>query len=257
MAIEHSFDPERLITDRLRAIDASGIRRVFDLAASLEDPINLSIGQPDFDVPAPIQRAASEAIEGGANRYTPTQGDAALREKLSAVLAREFAGTYGDGSGARLTDETGLLVTSGVSGGLLLALLTCVGPGDEVLMPDPYFVMYKHLVALAGGTPVFVDTYPDFSLTASRVEAHISERSKVLLFNSPSNPTGAVASWASCEALVELAERRGLLLISDEIYDAFCYEQSPAEVGGRRVVRRRRRIRRTCCFCAVFRRRTR
>jgi len=227
-----AFDPEQFVTDRLRAIDASGIRRVFDLAASLENPVNLSIGQPDFDVPEPIKRAAHEAIDQGHNRYTPTQGIRPLREKLGAKLAREFPGTLGDASGTALSDETGLLVTSGVSGGLMLALLTCVGPGDEVLMPDPYFVMYKHLVTLAGATPVFVDTYPDFQLTARRVEAKLSERSRLLLFNSPSNPTGAVASRDTCRALVELAESRGLLLVSDEIYDAFCYDAVDAGTTG-------------------------
>lgn len=208
---------DRFITDRVRGIDASGIRKVFDLAANLKDPINLSIGQPDFDVPEPIRRAAIEAIEAGFNRYTQTQGIAELRDKLAGRLADEFAGTL---------DDAGILITSGVSGGLLLALLTCVGPGDEVLIPDPYFVMYRHLVKLAGATPVFVDTYPDFQLTAQRLEPHITDRTKLLLFNSPSNPTGVVASPHTCAQVAELCERRNILLLSDEIYDEFCYDKS-------------------------------
>jgi aspartate/methionine/tyrosine aminotransferase len=226
-----TFDPEAFITDRLKAMDASGIRRVFDLAASLKDPVNLSIGQPDFDVPAPVKAAAVEAIEQGRNRYTPTQGTGALREKIAQRLAGEFPHTFAGPNADTLNDDTGLLVTSGVSGGLVLALMTTVGPGDEVLIPDPYFVMYKHLVTLAGATPVYVDTYPDFQLTAERIEPHLTERSKVILFNSPSNPTGAVATWPTCQALVELAEQHGLLLISDEIYDEFCYEKPPANAG--------------------------
>lgn len=211
------FDPQRFITDRLRAIDASGIRKVFDLAAKLKDPINLSIGQPDFDVPDPAKEAAIRAIRDGFNRYTVTQGTAQLCDKVASRICRELP-NWSD-------DQFGTLITSGVSGGLVLALLTCVGPGDEVLIPDPYFVMYRHLVTLAGATPVYVDTYPDFQLTPERLESKITPRSKLLLFNSPSNPTGVVASDAVCRQIVELAERRNLLLLSDEIYDEFCYEK--------------------------------
>ena len=226
------MDYERLITDRLRAIDASGIRRVFDLAASLEQPLNLSIGQPDFDVPEVIQEAAITAIRQGFNKYTQTQGVADLRNQVMAQLSAEFPKTYTDAA----WEELGVLITSGVSGGLMLALLTCAGPGDEVLIPDPYFVMYKHLVTLSGATPVMVDTYPDFHLTAERVEPLITERTKMLLFNSPSNPTGIVAPPNVCQSLAELCEQRDVLLLSDEIYDVFCYREgglpSPVVTSG-------------------------
>ena len=218
------LDYDRLLAERARAIDASGIRRAFDLAASLTDPINLSIGQPDFDVPEPVRDAAVEAIRGGANKYTQTQGIAALRERIAADLVAEFPDTLGNGSGD-LRDDLGVLVTSGVSGGLMLAMLATLGPGDEVLIPDPYFVMYKHLVTLTGAAPVFVDTYPDFRLTAERVEPMLTERTKLVLFNSPSNPTGVVATATECEALAALCRDRGVLLLSDEIYDAFCYQK--------------------------------
>jgi len=220
---------DRFITDRLRAIDASGIRRVFDLAATLEDPINLSIGQPDFDVPEPAKRAAIQAIEAGFNRYTQTQGAAELRARVTAELISEFGETLGAGS--RLADDLGLVITSGVSGALVLALMTCVGPGDEVLIGDPYFVMYRHLVTLSGATAVYVDTYPDFQLTAERVERAITDRTKLLLFNSPSNPTGVVATPGTCRAVAEVCDRRGVLLLSDEIYDQFCYEKRPGAGG--------------------------
>ncbi|MFP4144788.1 MAG: pyridoxal phosphate-dependent aminotransferase [Phycisphaeraceae bacterium] len=226
------FDPDRFITDRLRAIDASGIRRVFDLAAQLENPINLSIGQPDFDVPQPIKDAACDAIQAGRNSYTQTQGIQALREKAVAGLQEEQPATYGR-PGEPLPDDLGVLITSGVSGALVLALLTSVGPGDEVLIADPAFVMYRHLVTLAGATPVFVDTYPDFQLTAERVEPLITERTKVLLFNTPANPTGVVASPETCRQIAELAAEHKLLLLSDEIYDEFCYEKVAPEAGGK------------------------
>lgn len=218
---------DHLITDRLRAIDASGIRRVFDLAAKLDDPINLSIGQPDFDVPDAIKDAACDAIRGGFNSYTQTQGIADLRDKVRARLKHEFPETLGESGGGALDadGDTGILVTSGVSGALMLVLMATVQPGDEVLIPDPYFVMYKHLVRLAGGTPVFVDTYPDFQVSAAKIESLITERTKLVLFNTPSNPTGVVATPEACRAVAELCERRGVLLVSDEIYDEFCYEK--------------------------------
>ncbi|MEM7627272.1 MAG: aminotransferase class I/II-fold pyridoxal phosphate-dependent enzyme [Planctomycetota bacterium] len=214
------FDADRFITDRSRAIDASGIRRVFDLAAKLDDPINLSIGQPDFDVPEPIKAAAAEAIQSGFNKYTQTQGIAELRARLTAELSAEFLDTLGPSLAA---GDSSLLITSGVSGGLLLAMMTCVGPGDEVLIPDPYFVMYKHLVTLAGATPVYVDTYPDFQVTPERLAAAVTPRTKLVLFNTPSNPTGVVSPPDTCREVAAFCSERNLLLLSDEIYDVFQY----------------------------------
>ncbi len=224
-----SFNPDSFITDRLRAIDASGIRRVFDLAANLKDPINLSIGQPDFDVPEPIKQAAIDAIKAGRNSYTVTQGIAELRNTIAERVAAEFPDWQPPSKGG----DSETLVLSGVSGGLLLALMTCVGPGDEVLIPDPYFVMYKHLVTLSGAKAVYVDTYPDFQITAERVEKYITPNTKMLLFNTPSNPTGVVAKDPVCKEIVELCEQRNILLLSDEIYDEFCYEKSATRADGR------------------------
>ena len=218
------FDSERLITDRLRGIDASGIRRVFDLAAKLKDPINLSIGQPHFDVPDPIKQAAIDAIDKGFNRYTVTQGMAPLHQKVRSRIEQEFP------NWAEPTDY-GSLIVSGVSGGLLLAMMTCLQDGDEVIMPDPFFVIYKHLATLAGATAVCVDTYPEFQFTAERIEPHITPRTKMLMFNSPSNPTGVVASPDVCREVAELCAARGVLMLSDEIYDEFCYEKAPASDG--------------------------
>lgn len=221
------LDPTRFITDRLRRIDASGIRRVFDLAAKLDNPINLSIGQPDFDVPEPIKQAAIDAIQAGRNQYTVTQGIQPLRDKVTAAVADELPNWK---SGLE-NGDLGVLITSGVSGGLVLAMLTCVGPGDEVLIPDPYFVMYRYLVTLAGATPVYVDTYPDFQLTAQRIEPHITPRTKLLMFNSPSNPTGVVANASVCKQVAELAQKHNLLILSDEIYNAFWYDRAVSTDG--------------------------
>jgi aspartate aminotransferase/aminotransferase len=212
---------DQWIADRMGAIQASGIRKVFELARTLEDPINLSIGQPDFDVPEPVKRAAHQAIDGGANTYTVTQGIPELRDRLLADVRACYPHS-----------DRELMITSGTSGALLLALCCTVNPGDEVIVFDPYFVMYPHLVNLAGGTPVFVDTYPDFGLDVDRVRAALGPRTKAILVNSPANPTGRVYPRQTLRDLAELAQEGGVLLISDEIYKAFCYDgpaASPAE----------------------------
>jgi aspartate/methionine/tyrosine aminotransferase len=203
---------QRFLAARSRSVDASGIRKVFDLAAKLKDPINLSIGQPDFPVPEAIRQAAVDAIQAGKNSYTLTQGIPALRERLASDLKEE------------LGLDLPVLVTSGVSGGILLAMMALLDPGDEVLIGDPYFVMYKHVVRLVGGKPVAVDTYPDFSFQPERWEAAITPRTKVMVLGSPSNPTGVVLSEAGLKAAAELAERHNLILIFDEIYNQLAYD---------------------------------
>jgi aspartate/methionine/tyrosine aminotransferase len=209
------------IADRMRHIDASGIRKAFDMAKAMKDPINLSIGLPDFDVAEPVKAAAVDAIQGGFNAYTQTQGIAELRGRLQAAVDEHY----------RHADRQ-VLVTSGSSGALLLALCCAVNPGDEVIVFDPYFVMYRHLVTLAGGTSVVVDTYPDFRIDPERVAAAMTGRTKCVLVNTPTNPTGVVASADEVRALADLCRRRGVLLISDEVYRSFCYDapfSSPAE----------------------------
>ena len=207
------MNPESWLAERTRAIEISGIRKVFELGKSLKDPINLSIGQPHFDVPAPIKAAAKAAIDAGHNGYVVTQGIPELREKLLADVKARFPGQDRD-----------VIVTSGTSGGLLLALLATVNPGDEVVTPDPYFVSYPHMITIAGGTLVPVDTYPSFRVDPDRVTAALTPRTKVIMLSTPSNPTGAVIERAAQKAIAEVARDRGILVISDEIYRAFHYD---------------------------------
>src|SRR5207237_1041240 len=167
------------ISDRALGADAAGIRKVVDLAAKMKDPINLSIGLPDFDVPDEVKESAIRAIRDGENRYTPTQGIEPLRSRVRELLKSELG-----------RDPGSVLITSGVSGGLFLAILATINPGDEAVFLDPYFVMYKHLLTMAGGKTVMVDSYPDFRFHADRVERAITGRTKLLILNSPSNPTG-------------------------------------------------------------------
>ena len=196
------------VSRRAHAVDASGIRKVFDLAARLADPINLSIGLPDFDVPDAAKDAAIEAIRAGHNRYTPTQGIAPLRERVAADLGRPANEVF---------------ITSGVSGGLMLSILACLDAGDEAIFLDPYFVMYRHLVTMAGGRPVAVDSYPHFRFDPDRVEAAITPRTKLLILNSPANPTGVTMSEPEVRAAADLAAKHDLMLVSDEIYVPFLY----------------------------------
>lgn len=211
---------ERWISERLQNIDASGIRKVFDLAASMTDPINLSIGQPHFDTPEPIKQAFKQAIDRGYNAYSQTQGI----KPLIARIQQDVDAAYGH------TDRK-VFISSGTSGALMMALSTLVNPGDEVIVFDPWFVMYKHLTTLAGGKVVQIDTYPDFRIDVEKVRAAITPRTKVILCNSPANPTGYVATAEEMQGLAELAAERDIALISDEIYRQFCYDQefvSPA-----------------------------
>jgi aspartate aminotransferase/aminotransferase len=210
---ESHMPTRSLISKRSGGVDASGIRKVFDLAAKMTDPINLSIGLPDFDVPEVGKRAAIDAINAGHNRYTQTQGIAPLRDRLRRDLSAEFGKDVGD-----------VLITSGVSGALLLAILAIIDPGDEAIFLDPYFVMYKHLLTMAGGKSVIVDSYPDFRFRADRVEAAITPKTKMLILNSPSNPTGVVMSESEIRNAVELARKHDLLILSDEIYEPFLYD---------------------------------
>ena len=203
------------LAERTNYFDASGIRKVFDLAAKMTDPINLSIGQPDFDVPEPVKEAAIQAIRSGKNGYAQSQGIPILREKLQARVQRQFGHA-----------DREVFVTCGTSGGLMLAMLVLVNPGDEVIVFDPYFVMYDSLAAIVGGKVVYLDTYPDFRIDLDRVEAALTPRTKMIVFNSPANPTGVVASEAEVRGLAELAGRHNVVLVSDEIYSAFCYDGS-------------------------------
>ena len=213
--------PERWIAERMHHIEASGIRKVFELTKSLKDPVNLSIGQPHFDVPEPIKAAAKQAIDRGANGYTISQGVPELRQKIQQTIHGRYPHA-----------DREVLVTSGTSGGLLLALCCTINPGDEVIVFDPYFVMYPHVVTLAGGKTVVVDTYPDFRINLDKVRAALTPRTKLMIVNSPGNPTGVLYSREELQALAHLARERGILLLSDEIYSAYCYDgafSSPAE----------------------------
>jgi len=216
------------LADRTASFDASGIRKVFDLAATMREPINLSIGQPDFAVPDTVKEAAIAAIRNDKNGYSVTQGIPELRERLQALVNQQYGHA-----------DRRVLVTSGTSGGLVLLLLAMVNPGDEVIVFDPYFVMYPALVRMFGGKCVMIDTYPEFRIDPEQVAAAITPRTKMILLNSPANPTGAVADDETLRALAQLATKHNIALVSDEIYHQFCYDipfSSPARWNEHTIV---------------------
>ena len=198
------------IADRTDRFDSSGIRKVFELANRLTDPINLSIGQPDFPVPDVVKQAAIDAINADKNGYALSQGMPVLREKLQAKIDADLG-----------HDDRSVLVSSGTSGALVLAIQTLINPGDEVITFDPFFVMYKPLVEMVDGKCVLIDTYPDFRIDLDRVRDAITPKTKAILLNSPANPTGVVATEEEIKGLAQLADQHNLILISDEIYRDF------------------------------------
>lgn len=202
-----------IISDRARLVDASGIRKAFALAGKLKNPINFSIGQPDFDTPQKLKEEAIKAIEAGFNKYTPTAGIDELLDKVTKSVSKE-------------TDWKNplVMITNGVSGGLFLVFASIINPGDEVIVIDPYFVIYKQIVKMLGGICVFIDSYPGFDLPVEKITKAITKKTKLIIINSPCNPTGAVYSEEKLKALAKSAANNGIVVLSDQIYDKFSYD---------------------------------
>ncbi len=214
-----------LLAERVRAVKPSGIRKYFDIAATMADVISLGVGEPDFVTPEHIRRAGIESIERGDTHYTSNYGTLALREAISDQLDRLY--------GLRYDPKTEIMVTVGVSEGIDDALRALIDPGDEVLVPDPGYVAYEADIVFAGGTVVPVTTTVEdhFSLTASAVEARLTPRSKVLLLGNPNNPTGAVIERAELEKIAALAERHDLIILSDEVYSRLVYGEEHVAIA--------------------------
>jgi len=194
-------------------IDTSGIRKIFEAAGS--DAINLGLGQPDFDTPAHIKEAAIKAIDEGFTGYTVGPGIPELREALSRKFEEE--------NGFSVSPQE-IIVTSGASEGLSIALAALLNPGDEVLISNPGFVSYNALVEILNGKAVSVPLSEDLTMKPESVLEKITPKTKALMLNSPSNPTGAVASKADIKALAEIADDHDITIISDEVYEYFIYE---------------------------------
>jgi aminotransferase len=207
----------KFVSQRVDSVPPSGIRRFFDIAATMKNVISLGIGEPDFVTPERILQAGIDSLRRGETQYTSNSGIAQLRASLSAHLAKLYGVSY--------DAESELLITVGVSEALYLALTAALDPGDEVIVPQPCFVAYTPEVTFAGGVPVAIGTLVEnnFQVTAAEIEAAITPRTKALLIGYPNNPTGAVMSREGLVEIAALAEHHDLLVISDEIYDRLVY----------------------------------
>jgi aminotransferase len=202
---------------RVGQITPSGIRRFFDLVASMEEVISLGVGEPDFATPWHIREAAIYSLEKGQTMYTSNLGMPELRQELSRHLREKYGLDY--------DPATELLITVGVSEGVDLATRAVIDPDDEVIMADPGYVSYSSCVTLAGGRPVMVPTYEknSFELSANDIEKRVTDNTKAILIGYPANPTGAVMGRDKLAEIAEVAKRHNLMVISDEIYSSLVY----------------------------------
>ncbi len=201
---------------RVVDLKPSGIRKFFDIVATMHDVISLGIGEPDFDTPPTIIQAGIQSLQNGDTHYTSNAGRLEVRQAVAAHLERLYGVQYGE-------DE--VILTVGVSEALYLSMTALLNPGEEVIIPTPCFVSYQAEVILAGGVPVELPSRVEdqFQLRPEALEAVITPRTKAILLGYPNNPTGAVASRAVLEQVVHIAEKHDLVLVSDEIYDQLVY----------------------------------
>jgi len=214
-----SFEPSRYLNPAIAAVPKSGIRKFFDVAATMPGAISLGVGEPDFVTPYHIRDAAINSLLDGETQYTSNWGLLSLREEIAAYMESRFALKY--------DPKNEILVTVGASEGIDLSLRVITNPGDEILIPEPSYVSYAPGVVFAGGTPVPMPTYEAdaFALTPEAVEAAITPRTKAIILPYPNNPTGAVVGKAQLEKLAEVFIRHDLIVISDEIYAELCYSE--------------------------------
>jgi len=213
-------DPGSIISQRVRALQPSPIRRFFDLVEAMPDAISLSVGEPDFITPWHIREAAIYSLERGQTHYTPNRGTWELRLEIARYLRRRFGLDY--------DPATEILVTLGVSEGLDLACRALLDPGDAVVFPEPCYVAYGPCVALAAGTPVGVATTMEqgFKVTPRQVR-EAAANAKALLLGYPSNPTGVALDAEEMAALAEVVRELGLVVIADELYAELRYDGEP------------------------------
>ncbi|NPA75220.1 MAG: pyridoxal phosphate-dependent aminotransferase [Euryarchaeota archaeon] len=211
-----------MFSDRVKSIELSGIRKIFDLAQG--EVINLGLGEPDFQPPEVVKKALAEGVMRGYNKYGPSKGFPELRELLAEKYSKytELA-------------ADNVLVTVGATEGFMATMQSIVNPGDEVLYPDPGFVIYNPHIRIPGGRPV---SYPllqenEFVPTQEDLEKRITKKTKAIIVNSPNNPTGGVLTDAAIKMIIDLAEDNDLLIISDEVYFNLVYEGEPKTFLGK------------------------
>ncbi|WP_220202218.1 aminotransferase class I/II-fold pyridoxal phosphate-dependent enzyme [Reticulibacter mediterranei] len=206
-----------MLSQRVRQVKASGIRKFFDIINTMPDVISLGVGEPDFVTPEHIRQAGVRSIQEGHTRYTSNYGLLELREEIAAMLQRRYGLVY--------DPRTQILATVGVSEGVDLAMRTILDPGDEVIAPDPGYVAYEADIIFAGGVPVPVPTYAqyDFGIRAAEIAAAITPQTKMILLGNPNNPTGAIIPRAELEGIARLAVEHDLVVAVDEVYSRLVY----------------------------------
>jgi aminotransferase len=205
------------LSERVRAVPPSGIRRFFDVIATMPDVISLGVGEPDFATPPQVVEEGVRSLRSGRTHYTSNYGTLELRRALAAHLDRLY--------GIRYNPESEIVITVGASEAVAAAMAALIDPGDEVVLHEPSYVAYLPAILFNGGVPVFVSTNAaeGFELDPAEVEAVITPRTKVLFLGYPCNPTGAVLSEDKLRALADIAQRHDLIVVSDEIYDRLVY----------------------------------
>ncbi len=210
---------DALISESGRNVPPSGIREFFDIVYSQPDCISLGVGEPDFVTPWRIADTGIYSIKDGYTHYTPNRGIPELRESIEDYLKKNYNISY--------NNEKELLITMGVSQGLDLALRSIIDPGDEIIIIEPCYVSYRANISMLYGIPVSVPTYlsEDFKISIDRLSRAITDRTKAILLNYPSNPTGISLDRETLEAIAELAKKNNLIIISDEIYSAITFDR--------------------------------
>lgn len=212
------MDLDKALNQTVKNLPPSGIRRFFDLAAEMDDVISLGVGEPDFDTPWHIREAGIHSIEQGKTFYTPNRGLTSLRKEICAYQKRRFNLEY--------DPDKNVIVTVGGSEAIDICLRAIIEEGDEVIMMSPGYVAYEPGIRLAKGKPVLVELKQEnqFRLTAEQLEAAISPKTKAILLNFPSNPTGGVMTHEDYAKIVPLIKKHNILVISDEIYAELSYD---------------------------------
>lgn len=211
------IDYSKLLNRTVTQIKPSGIRKFFDIAATMDDVISLGVGEPDFQTPWQIRKAGINSLERGRTKYTSNWGIAELRQEISRYLERKYNIKY--------HPEHEVLVTVGGSEAIDGAVRAVVAPGDEVIIPQPSYVCYEPITQLAGGVPVILETKAenDFKITPDELRALITPKTKVLILPYPCNPTGAVMERADLEKIADVLRDKNIVVISDEIYSELTF----------------------------------
>ena len=224
------MDYSSLLNKTVKDIKPSGIRKFFDIAATMDNVISLGVGEPDFQTPWQIRKAGIESLEKGKTKYTSNWGIDRLRSEISGYLERKF--------GIKYCPDEEILVTVGGSEAIDMCIRAVVNPGDEVIIPQPSYVCYEPVSRLAGGIPVIIETKAenDFKVTPEELKNAMSERTKLLILPYPCNPTGAIMEKEDIEKLYSVIKDTNILVLSDEIYAELTFggkkHVSPASVEG-------------------------